>query len=63
MPLYHDRKIYGLIEFVKMDRGKERQITEYVHSLGLLLVKAIDNTFHLLSPEEHKLKDYGVAKQ
>ena len=63
MPLYRDRKIYGLIEFVKMDRGKEREITEDVHSLGLLLVKAIDNTFHLLSPEGHKLKDYGIAKQ
>ena len=63
MPLYRDRKIYGLIAFVKMDRGKEREITEYVHSLGLLLVKAIDNTFQLLSPEGHRLKDYGAAKQ
>ena len=63
MPLYRDRKIYGLIAFVKMDRGKEREITEYVHSLGLLLVKAIDNTFHLLSPEGHQLKDYGATKQ
>ena len=62
MPLYRDRKIYGLMAFVKMDRGKEREITEYVHSLGLLLVKAIDNTFQLISPEGHKLKDYGVAK-
>ena len=63
MPLYRDRKIYGLMAFVKMDRGKEREITEYVHSLGLLLVKAIDNTFHLISPKGHKLKDYGIAKQ
>ncbi len=63
MPLYRDRKIYGLIAFVKMNRSEERQITEYVHSLGLLLVKAIDNTFHLLSPEGHKLKDYSAAKQ
>ena len=62
MPLYRDRKIYGLIAFVKMDRGKEREITEYVHSLGLLLVKAIDNTFRLLSPKGHRLRDYGLPK-
>ena len=62
MPLYRDRKIYGLIAFVKMDRGKEREITEYVHSLGLLLVKAIDNTFRLLSPKGHQLRDYGLPK-
>ena len=62
MPLYRDRKIYGLMAFVKIDRGKEREITEYVHSLGLLLVKAIDNTFRLLSPQGHRLHDYGLPK-
>ena len=62
MPLYRDRKIYGLMAFVKIDRGKEREITEYVHSLGLLLVKAIDNTFRLLSPQGHRLHDYGQPK-
>lgn len=62
MPMYRDRKIHGLLAFVRIDRGKEREITEYVHNLGLLLVKAIDNTFRLISPEGHKLRDYSAPK-
>lgn len=63
MPAYRDKKIYGLLAFVKMARGEERELTEYVHSLGLMLVKAIDNTFRLISPAGHKLHDYGAAQQ
>ena len=41
-----------------MNRSEEKQITAYVHSLGLLLVKVISNTFDVISPQGHALKDY-----
>ena len=63
MPLYRGKKVYGLIAFVKTSRSEERQIIAYVHSLGLLLVKALDDTCHLLSPKGHELKDYSTARQ
>ena len=62
MPAYSDKKIYGMLAFVKMSRGEEKQIASYVHSLGLLLVRVIDNTFHLLTPSDHELKNYNTAK-
>ena len=62
MPAYSDKKIYGMLAFVKMNRSEERQLASYVHSLGLLLVRVIDNTFHLLTPSGHELKNYNTAK-
>ena len=62
MPAYRDKKIYGMLAFVKMNRSEERQLAAYVHSLGLLLVRVIDNTFHLLTPSEHELKNYNTAE-
>ena len=61
MPAYSDKKIYGMLAFVKMNRSEERQLTSYVHSLGLLLVRVIDNTFHLLTPSGHELKNYNAT--
>ena len=61
MPVYRDKKIYGMLAFVKMNRSEEKQIAAYVHSLGLLLVRVIDNTFHLLTPSGHELKNYNVT--
>ena len=63
MPLYRDKKIYGLLAFIKMHRGEEKQITAYVHRLGLLLVKVIDNTFDVLTPQGHTLKDYNPTRR
>ena len=61
MPAYSDKKIYGMLAFVKMNRSEERQLASYVHSLGLLLVRVIDNTFHLLTPSGHELKNYNAT--
>ena len=61
MPAYSDKKIYGMLAFVKMNRSEERQLAAHVHSLGLLLVRVIDNTFHLLTPSGHELKNYNAT--
>ena len=61
MPAYSDKKIYGMLAFVKMNRSEERQLASYVHSLGLLLVRVIDNTFQLLTPSGHELKNYNAT--
>ena len=62
--LHGHKKIYGVIAFVQVPRKvNEEELINYAHSLGLLVVKAINDTYHLLTSQKQGLKDYGVAKQ
>ncbi len=64
-PEHHaHKKIYGVIAFVQVPRkGDEDDLIRYAHDRGLLVVKAIDNTFRLVTPPGYRLKDYGTANR
>lgn len=63
LPEHSNKKVYGVIAFVKVARKvNEEELVKQAHDLGLLVVKAIDDTFRLMTPREHKLKNYGKVK-
>ena len=62
VPDHRHKKIYGLIAFVKIDEGYEETVLTRARKCGLLIVRAIGDTFKVLNPAGTKLRDYGVAK-
>ena len=46
------KKIYGIIAYVKIKRGKEREVVNYAWSKGLLVVKAMDGTNRVLKKQQ-----------
>ena len=62
VPDHRHKKIYGLIAFVKIDEGYEEAVLTRARECGLLIVRAIGDTFKVLNPAGTKLRDYGVAK-
>ena len=61
MPDHRHKKIYGLIAFVKIDDGYEDEVLSRAREYGLLVVKAMGDTFKVLNPAGTELHDYGVA--
>ena len=62
VPDHRHKKIYGLIAFVKIDEGYEEAVLARARECGLLIVRAIGDTFKVLNPAGTKLRDYGAAK-
>ena len=61
MPDHRHKKIYGLIAFIKIDDGYEDEVLSRARKYGLLVVKAMGDTFKVLTPAGTELHDYGVA--
>ena len=58
---HQHKKIYGIIAYVKIGRGKESEIINHAWSKGLLVVKAMDGTNHVLENKNFTPRDYGKA--
>ena len=61
MPDHRHKKIYGLIAFVKIDDGYEEEVLSRARKYGLLVVKAIGDTFTLLTSAGTELHNYGAV--
>ena len=59
VPEHRNKKIYGLIAFMKIDEGYEKEVLASAQKYGLLVVKAIGKTFTVVTPAGTKLRDYG----
>ena len=62
VPDHRHKKIYGLIAFVKIDDGYEDKVLTCAREHGLLVVRAIGDTFKLITPAGTELRDYGAGK-
>ncbi|MDE3269334.1 MAG: hypothetical protein OYH77_03510 [Pseudomonadota bacterium] len=56
-----NKKIYGIIAYVKVDRGKESEVIDYAWSKGFLVVKAMDSTNRVLDNKNFVPHNYGSA--
>ena len=59
MPDQRDKKIYGLIAFIKIDKGYEEEVLACARKHGLLVVRAIGKSFSVVTPAGTKLRDYS----
>ena len=59
MPDHRDKKIYGLIAFIKIDKGYEEEVLACARKHGLLVVRAIGKSFSVVTPAGTKLRDYS----
>ena len=58
---HQHKQIYGIIAYVKVERGKESEVINYAWSKGLLVVKAMDGTNRVLEGKDFTLRDYGIG--
>ena len=52
-PHYKGSKIYGVIAYVKVD-SNAKEVVNYALSKGLIVIKAMRGTNHILNPKGHK---------
>ena len=58
IPEHKNKKIYGIIAFIRVD-GNESEVVNYAWSKGLLVVKAMDGANRVLTSDDFVLRDYG----
>ena len=56
-PHYKDSKVYGVIAFVKVDSNAKETI-DYAISQGLIVIKAMRGTNHILNPKGSQPRDF-----
>ena len=56
-PHYKDSKVYGVIAFVKVDSNAKETI-DYAISQGLIVIKAMRGTNHILNPKGSRPRDF-----
>ncbi len=55
---YKHDKIYGAIAFVKSE-GNEDSVINYALSKGLIVIKAMRGTNHVIDPQKYPLRDFN----
>ena len=56
-PRYKDCKIYGVIAFVKVNNNA-KEIVNYAINKGLIVIKAMRGTNHIINPKGSKPRDF-----
>ena len=56
-PHYKGSKIYGVIAFVKVD-SNAKEIIDYAISKGLIVIKAMRGTNHIVNPKDRKPRNF-----
>ena len=58
IPTLKDNKVYGAIAFVKIE-GNENSVINYALSQGLIVIKAMRGTNHILNPKDCQPRDFN----
>ena len=58
IPTLKDNKVYGAIAFVKIE-GNENSVINYALSQGLIVIKAMRGTSHILNPKDCQPRDFN----
>ena len=58
IPTLKDNKIYGAIAFVKIE-GNEDSVINYATSKGLIVIKAMRGTNHIINPKDRQPRDFN----
>ena len=58
IPSLKHNKVYGAIAFVKVE-GNEDTVVNYALSKGLIVIKAMRGTNHIINPKNQKLRNFS----
>ncbi len=60
IPSHKNSRVYGAIAFVKAD-GNEADVVNYALQKGLIVIKAMRGTNHVVNPADSELRNFNIS--